>query len=146
MSFEEVIKSYYGKSVRIVDVDGEEFVGLFSQYEYSAVLTRDGVVLRDAVQVAHVRRVHSMQHQVHGGYAKHGLVDFEARELRGGAVLTSIGVPVVAGHLAFISVADVLCGRDEEARGSAGRVYVPTDFDTKEKALSVAKAAEKGLK
>lgn len=26
------------------------------------------------------------------------------------------------------------------------RVYVPTDFDTKEKALSVAKAAEKGLK
>ena len=25
-------------------------------------------------------------------------------------------------------------------------VYVPTDFDTKEKALSVAKAAEKGLK
>jgi hypothetical protein len=27
-----------------------------------------------------------------------------------------------------------------------GWVYVPTDFDTKEKALSVAKAAEKGLK
>ena len=27
-----------------------------------------------------------------------------------------------------------------------GRIYVPTDFDTKEKALSVAKAAEKGLK
>ena len=26
------------------------------------------------------------------------------------------------------------------------RIYVPTDFDTKEKALSVAKAAEKGLK
>ena len=26
------------------------------------------------------------------------------------------------------------------------RLYVPTDFDTKEKALSVAKAAEKGLK
>jgi len=25
-------------------------------------------------------------------------------------------------------------------------IYVPTDFDTKEKALSVAKAAEKGLK
>ena len=36
MSFEEAIKSYYGKSVRIVDVDGEEFVGLFSQYEYSS--------------------------------------------------------------------------------------------------------------
>ena len=27
-----------------------------------------------------------------------------------------------------------------------GRVYVPTDFDTKEKALSGAKAAKKGLK
>lgn len=29
---------------------------------------------------------------------------------------------------------------------TAGDFYVPTDFDTKEKALSVAKAAEKGLK
>lgn len=29
---------------------------------------------------------------------------------------------------------------------AAAWVYVPTDFDTKEKALSVAKAAEKGLK
>lgn len=31
------------------------------------------------------------------------------------------------------------------ARGARG-FYVPTDFDTKEKALSGAKAAEKGLK
>lgn len=30
--------------------------------------------------------------------------------------------------------------------GVVGRIYVPTDFDTKEKALSGAKAAEKGLK
>ena len=30
--------------------------------------------------------------------------------------------------------------------GSPALVYVPTDFDTKEKALSGAKAAEKGLK
>ena len=30
--------------------------------------------------------------------------------------------------------------------GTNKLVYVPTDFDTKEKALSVAKAAEKGLK
>ena len=29
---------------------------------------------------------------------------------------------------------------------TTGRVYVPTDFDTKGKALSGAKAAEKGLK
>ena len=30
--------------------------------------------------------------------------------------------------------------------GIVRRIYVPTDFDTKEKALSGAKAAEKGLK
>ena len=30
--------------------------------------------------------------------------------------------------------------------GVVGRIYVPADFDTKEKALSGAKAAEKGLK
>ena len=30
--------------------------------------------------------------------------------------------------------------------GVVRRIYVPTDFDTKEKALSGAKAAEKGLK
>ena len=30
--------------------------------------------------------------------------------------------------------------------GVIGRIYVPADFDTKEKALSMAKAAEKGLK
>lgn len=35
---------------------------------------------------------------------------------------------------------------NKETAGAAERVYVPTDFDTKEKALSVAKAAEKGLK
>ena len=35
---------------------------------------------------------------------------------------------------------------DKVVAGVVGRVYVPTDFDTKEKALSGAKAAEKGLK
>lgn len=35
---------------------------------------------------------------------------------------------------------------DREITCAAGGVYVPTDFDTKEKALSGAKAAEKGLK
>ena len=35
---------------------------------------------------------------------------------------------------------------DEPFAGSTSWVYVPTDFDTKEKALSGAKAAEKGLK
>lgn len=36
MSFDEAIERYYGKNVRIIDVDGEEFFGLFSQYEYSS--------------------------------------------------------------------------------------------------------------
>lgn len=36
--------------------------------------------------------------------------------------------------------------RIEQFSDIALKLYVPTDFDTKEKALSVAKAAEKGLK
>ena len=39
-----------------------------------------------------------------------------------------------------------LPGLQKQGTGPAGRVYVHTDFDTKEKALSGAKAAEKGLK
>ena len=40
-----------------------------------------------------------------------------------------------------------ICGEQaKEIAGAAGWFYVPTDFDTKEKALSGAKAAEKGLK
>ena len=35
---------------------------------------------------------------------------------------------------------------DEVVAGVVRRVYVPTDFDTKRKALSRANAAEKGLK
>jgi hypothetical protein len=37
-------------------------------------------------------------------------------------------------------------GLCQKVTGAAGGVYVPTDFDTKEKALFGAKAAEKGLK
>jgi len=37
-------------------------------------------------------------------------------------------------------------GLRQEIAGAAGRIDVPTGFDTKEKALSGAKAAEKGLK
>ena len=40
-----------------------------------------------------------------------------------------------------------ICGEQaEEIAGAAGRLYVPTDFDTKEKAFFGAKAAEKDLK
>ena len=35
---------------------------------------------------------------------------------------------------------------NQKTGSAAARVYVPTDFDTIEKAFSVAKAAEKGLK
>ena len=41
---------------------------------------------------------------------------------------------------------DIAVGCNHKAKSTAGRVYVHTDFDTKEKALSGAKAAEKGLK
>ena len=39
-----------------------------------------------------------------------------------------------------------IVGIDKIVAGIVGRVYVPTDFDTKGKALSGAKAAGKGLK
>ena len=45
-------------------------------------------------------------------------------------------------HILGNAFADI----DQQRAGTAGRVYVHTDFDTKEKALSGAKAAEKGLK
>lgn len=40
----------------------------------------------------------------------------------------------------------IMITHNEQIAQLADRIYVPTDFDTKEKALSVAKAAEKGLK
>ncbi|WP_272872619.1 hypothetical protein [Anaerotignum lactatifermentans] len=43
-------------------------------------------------------------------------------------------------------LADIFRSGYQKASSTTGRVYVPTDFDTKEKALSGAKAAEKGLK
>lgn len=35
MEFNEIVSNYYGKRVEVVDIDDTEFVGLFSQYEYS---------------------------------------------------------------------------------------------------------------
>jgi len=49
-------------------------------------------------------------------------------------------------HLVSIFTSYIFGARNKESGSSASRIYVPTDFDTKEKALSVAKAAEKGLK
>ena len=60
----------------------------------------------------------------------------------------AVVVLVVHPHLLvffFLRTHEVV-GIDEVIAGVVGRVYVPTDFDTKEKALSGAKAAEKGLK
>lgn len=43
-------------------------------------------------------------------------------------------------------IGQVALGRQQEATAATAGVYVPTDFDTIEKAFSGAKAAEKGLK
>ena len=60
------------------------------------------------------------------------------------------GVGVLAKDGNPVDVAPVIFnefgGLDKHAAAAAAGVYVPTDFDTKEKALSGAKAAEKGLK
>ena len=61
---------------------------------------------------------------------------------------------VVGGDVDFLPVkahpdplrAQHLHRFEQKRTGTAGRVYVPTDFDTIEKAFSGAKAAEKGLK
>ena len=65
-----------------------------------------------------------------------------------GILEQAIFILVVHPHLLvflFLCAHEVV-GVDEVVAGVVGRVYVPTDFDTKEKALSGAKAAEKGLK
>ena len=45
-----------------------------------------------------------------------------------------------------MTICNFLRQHPEEVAHTAGWFYVPTDFDTIEKALSGAKAAEKGLK
>jgi len=45
-----------------------------------------------------------------------------------------------------LRVIDIIVVDPALVAGVVGWIYVPTDFDTKEKALSGAKAAEKGLK
>ena len=65
-----------------------------------------------------------------------------------GVLEQAVFILIVHPHLLvflFLGAHEVV-GIDEVVAGVVGRVYVPTDFDTKEKALSGAKAAEKGLK
>lgn len=52
----------------------------------------------------------------------------------------------LAQPLLDLRVIDIIVVDPALVAGVVGRIYVPTDFDTKEKALSGAKAAEKGLK
>ena len=65
-------------------------------------------------------------------------------------VLDKVAVAVLIEHAGLLFVLVLvqleMVVIDKVVAGVVGRVYVPTDFDTKEKALSVAKAAEKGLK
>ena len=65
-----------------------------------------------------------------------------------GVLEQTVIVLVVHSHLLvfFFLRAHEIIGIDEVVAGVVRRVYVPTDFDTKEKALSGAKAAKKGLK
>lgn len=35
MELKEIIEKYYGKTINITDTDGDEFTGLFCQYEYA---------------------------------------------------------------------------------------------------------------
>ena len=49
-------------------------------------------------------------------------------------------------HAVQLAFAHALREHPEEVAYAAGRFYVPTDFDTKEKAFFGAKAAEKDLK
>ena len=58
-----------------------------------------------------------MQHQVHGGDAEHGLVRVESCEQTAVEM-----VPLFGGHRRFILTANVFGGRDQESRGTAGRV------------------------
>jgi hypothetical protein len=50
----------------------------------------------------------------------------------------------------LVTVAHVFCNAltdiDQQGTGAAGRVNVPADFDTIEKAFSGVKTAEKGIK
>ena len=65
-----------------------------------------------------------------------------------GVLEQAVVILVVHPHLLvflFLGAHEVI-GIDEVVAGIIGRVYVSTDFDTKEKALSRANAAEKGLK
>lgn len=51
-------------------------------------------------------------------------------------------------HLLALSFVlfDIMGGLNEHTTTATGRVYVPTDFDTIEKAFSGVKTAEKGIK
>lgn len=101
-----------------------------------------GVVLGEGVHPRDVGRFHAVEHHVHRADAQHGLVSIKAGEHAGGEVALVGGLHQFHG----VMLGYILRRSADEARAAHGRVYVPTDFDTKEKALSVAKAAEKGLK
>lgn len=53
---------------------------------------------------------------------------------------------LIKEYLFLVVFLEIFARRNQKSRSPAGGVYVPTDFDTKRKALSRANAAEKGLK
>lgn len=101
------------------------------------------VLVAETVPVLDEGVVDAVGHHVHGPDAQHGAVHVEAVEH---VVHVVAFLLPVEEDLLPAALLQVLPCRHQEAGGAAGRVYVLTDFDTKEKALSGAKATEKGLK
>ena len=105
--------------------------------------------MHDVLGLLHHLAFGNPQGRLGHGHSK--VIDLDAVELADGDL---DGVCQITKHnlvgegaerLVFqLAQRDVSLG--QEVAGAAGRVYVPTDFDTIEKAFSGAKAAEKGLK
>lgn len=103
-----------------LDFDVEDFKRRVR--ENQVVLSPGLISLRNTVEVADVRRVDPVEHQVHGRDAQHSLVHFEAAELRLGLVCPDEDAPLVLGHLALVLRTDMLGSREEESGGTACRV------------------------
>ena len=91
------------------------------------------ILVGEAVAVLDEGVVHAVGHHVHRADAQHGAVHVVAVEH---VVHVVFLVGAVEEDLLLAVLLQVFARRDEEAGGSAGRIYVPADFDTIEKAFS----------
>ncbi len=100
--------------VLVVEAAGEGRIG----QQQRVLLLLAGVVLGERVAVADVGVLDAVQQHVHAADAQHGVVEVEAVEHALVEVLAQLGVV----QDARVVLAQVLAGRDQEARGAAGRV------------------------